>query len=122
MQDYKRIKVWQAGYGLVLDVYRLTDLFPKSEIYSLTSQLRRAAVSIPSNIAEGTAKESDIDFARFLDIALGSTFEIECQLMIAQKLDYMCIDIFDNLYSRVDEIKKMLSSLIRSVRDAQLKT
>ena len=116
MQDYRKIKVWQRSYYLVLKVYKLTETFPKHELYALTSQIRRAAVSIPSNIAEGSAKDSDADFARFLEIALGSAFEMECQLMIANDLDYVAGDDRQSLLREVEELKKMLSGFIKAIR------
>ena len=116
MQDYKNIKVWQKSYKLVLRVYKLTDVFPRHELYALTSQLRRAAVSVPSNIAEGSAKESDTDFARFLEIAIGSAFEMECQLMLAKDLGYIQENSCSDILNEVDEVKKMLASFIRTLR------
>ena len=116
MQDYRKIKVWQKSYSLVLDVYRLTETFPKHELYALTSQIRRAAVSIPSNIAEGSARGSDADFARFLDIAIGSAFELECQLMLARDLSYIGEHESEAVMRDVEELKKMLAAFVKALR------
>jgi four helix bundle protein len=116
MRDYKKIKVWQKSYKLVLDIYRMTESFPKQEIYALTSQIRRAAVSIPSNIAEGSAKDSEPDFARFLEISLGSAFELECQLLLARDLSYIQLENSQNLMQDVEEVKKMLFAFIKTLR------
>ena len=115
MQDYKNLKVWQSSFELVADVYKLTKFFPKEERYGLSSQMQRAVVSIPSNIAEGAAKDSQNDLARFLDIALGSAFELECQIMIARSLQYINEDIFNKTYNKIELTKKMLYSFIRAV-------
>ena len=89
MSSYRDLKVWQLGIEISLEVYRVTNNFPKHELYGLTSQLRRAAVSIPSNIAERQARKTPKEMARFLDIAKGSLAEIETQLIIASKLGYL---------------------------------
>lgn len=86
MKNFKNLKVWQNGIELVVDVYKRLESFPKEEIYGLTGQIKRSSVSIPSNIAEGSGRGSNKDFNRFLDIALGSSFELETQLIIANKL------------------------------------
>ncbi len=78
MQDFRNLEVWQRAYALALDVYRASRQFPREEIYSLTSQVRRCSISIPSNIAEGCGRQTDADFKRFLHIAMGSAAELEC--------------------------------------------
>jgi len=120
MQDYKNIIVWQKSYHLVLQIYKLTETFPKHELYALTTQLRRAAVSIPSNIAEGSAKESDLDFARFLEMAIGSAFEIECQLMLAGDLGYIQQKDVRSILQEIAEVKKMLAAFIKKLRSKKL--
>ena len=116
MQDYRQIKVWQKSYALTLKIYKLTESFPRHELYGLTSQLRRAGVSIPSNIAEGTAKVSDKDFARFLETSLGSAFEVECQLLLAKDLGYVLEAGLGDTMLTIDEIKKMLYAFIKKLR------
>lgn len=89
MQDFKKLKVWQKAHQLTLAIYETTHAFPRTEQYSLTAQMRRCVVSIPSNIAEGTGRGSKADFARFLQIALGSASELEYQILLARDLGYM---------------------------------
>jgi four helix bundle protein len=114
MSDYKDLRVWQESMEFVHDVYKATQSFPKDEIYGLTNQIRRAAVSIPSNIAEGASRSSQKDFVRFLHIALGSASEIETQILIAARLLYLSNP--DNLLTRVTVIRKSINALIRSLR------
>ena len=112
MKNFKNLKVWQKGIELVVKVYRYSQKFPQEEIYGLTSQMRRSAISIPSNIAEGAARNSTKDYVRFLYISLGSLSELETQIIIASKLDYM-----DNpLEEKIIEIRKMLTALIKSLK------
>ena len=113
LKSHKDLKVWQESMTLVVAVYKATEDFPKHEIYGLTSQIRRAAVSIPSNIAEGAGRRGNKEFIRFLYIALGSLSEVETQLEIAFRLNYLeCIeDINKSIYF----IRKMLANLIKSL-------
>ncbi|MBI5030459.1 MAG: four helix bundle protein [Chloroflexi bacterium] len=113
MHNYKELKVWQKGMDLVVTVYKLTRTFPKDELFGLTSQLRRAAVSISLNIAEGAGRETDIEFARFLDIALGSTYESIVALSIAQRLGYCNLEESNGLVEQAEEIARMLTGLIK---------
>ena len=115
MQDFRRLKVWQLGHEFTLAVYAATAKFPRSESFSLTSQLRRSASSIPSNIAEGCGRGSNADFARFLQTARGSASEADYQLQLAHELNYVDQDTYADL-RRVDELQRMLSSLIRTLR------
>ena len=117
LQDYKNIKVWQKSYKLVLSVYKLTEEFPNHELYALTSQLRRAAASIPTNIAEGCGRNTDKDFARFLDIASGSASETDYHLLLSKDLKFIDAEHYKSLYEQLTEIRKMLSSLIRKIRN-----
>lgn len=82
MKDFKNLKVWQKGIKLVVDIYKTSKKFPQEELYGLTSQMRRSAISVPSNIAEGCGRNSDKDFNRFLEISLGSSFELENKLLL----------------------------------------
>ena len=116
MQNYKDLKVWAKAHEYTLNVYEITKLFPKEEIYSLTNQLRRAALSIPANIAEGCGKNSQLDFANFLNIALGSANESEYLLILSKDLNYLKIESFDKLFKLINEIKGMLIVLISKVR------
>jgi four helix bundle protein len=119
MQDFKQLKVWEKSHQLTLDVYRATVSFPQEERYGLTSQIRRAASSIPANIAEGCGRDSQGDFLRFLRIALGSASELEYHLILACDLDYLPDADFEPLNRAVVEAKKMLTALIRSIQRHQ---
>ena len=106
MKNFKNLKVWQRGIELVVDVYKKTNNFPNEELYGLTSQIKRSAISIPSNIAEGSGRGSKKDFNRFLDISLGSSFELETQLIIAKRLDFINDDFnfkFDHSLIKVSD-------------------
>ena len=116
MQDFKDLKVWEKSHAMVLDVYRLTRAFPKEELYGLTSQLRRASVSIPSNIAEGCGRGSDADFARFLKISMGSACELEYLLFLAVELEMLKNENFKDLSVDLVEVKKMLTGLLKKLK------
>ena len=116
MQNYKELKVWEKAHSFTLQVYEATRLFPKEEIYSLTNQLRRASSSIPANIAEGCGKSSQLEFAHYLNIALGSANESEYYLILSKDLKYLVEELFDRLFKNINEVKGMLISLINKVR------
>ncbi|MDO8465957.1 MAG: four helix bundle protein [Gallionella sp.] len=111
IESYRSLLVWQKSVDFVVLVYQLLGMFPKNEQYGLTSQMQRAAVSIPSNIAEGKERQSDRYFARFIAIALGSLAELETQLLIAQRLGYLGESGLQAATTQADEIRKMLRSL-----------
>jgi four helix bundle protein len=117
MAGYRELKVWQLGVDLALQIYRKTADFPKAEQYGLTSQLRRAAVSIPSNIAEGHARKTRREMQRFANIAKGSLAELETQLIIAGELKLVSDEILQNLLRMTEEESRMLSGLLRSIND-----
>lgn len=110
--DYKRLKVWQKAMDLTEEVYRLVRLLPREETYALSDQLRRAVVSMPSNIAEGHGRGSDKEFVKFLTIAWGSLFEIETQLLICNRLYLLTKETTQLAFSMITEIGKMLNALI----------
>jgi len=114
---YKDLIAWQKGMDLVATIYDATQTFPSHEQFGLTSQLRRAAVSVPSNIAEGKAHYSNRDFVRFLRHARGSLAEIETQVLIAQQRKYLNTETATNLSQKIDELGRILSGLINSLRD-----
>lgn len=116
MQDFRKLKVWQKSHELVLAAYRATVGFPQTEVYGLTSQTRRAASSIPANIAEGCGRSSDKDFARFLHISMGSACEFEYHLLLTRDLCYLPEDSYLDLSTRVSEVKMMLASFIKTLR------
>jgi len=115
VKSYKDLIVWQKAMTLVVLVYRVTRAFPREEIYGLTSQLRRAAVSIPSNIAEGQARQSTAEFRNFLSIARGSLAEVETQLLIAKRLNYLEAEQLTSVLEIHQEVSKMLPSLINKL-------
>ena len=112
--DHKSLDVWKESITLVKEVYKLTSDFPKEERFGLISQIRRAAVSIPSNIAEGCARNSDKELIQFLYISLGSLSELETQFIIANELGY--ISKTDYLFDDINKIKKMILGLIKYLR------
>lgn len=116
MRDHRKLRAFELADQLALEVYQTTKTFPKEEMFGITSQLRRAAVSIPSNIVEGCARNSNADFLRFLDIAFGSGRELEYQLSLATRLGYVNQSESQRLDSIVNELMKVLSGLIKSQR------
>ena len=115
-QHFKDLIVWQKAMDLVANVYRTTDNFPKREIYSLTDQIRRAAVSVPSNIAEGQAHYNKGEFVHFLRHANGSLAELETQILLAERLEYVRSEQVQSLLKQVIEVGKLLNGLINSLR------
>lgn len=115
MKDFRELKVWQKSHQTTLDVYRITYRFPKDELYGLTSQARRASASIAANIAEGCGRGSDADFARFLQMAMGSASELDYHLLLACDLGFLEISKHQKLASEVSEVKRMLTSLIQKL-------
>jgi len=111
VKNYRELIVWQKAMDLVEMIYQVTRQFPKEELYGLTSQIRRAAVSIPSNVAEGQARQSTAEFRNFLSIAQGSRAEVETQLMIAQRLGYLSQEKAEQILNISEEIKRMIYSL-----------
>ena len=116
VQDFHNLLVWQKSHACTLLVYKLTKSFPDDERFGLTSQLRRSVSSIPANLAEGCGRGSDQDFARFVQIAMGSAAEVEYHLLLAKDLDYIGADDFTKLTSTIQEVKRMLASLLKTVR------
>jgi len=115
LKSYKELIVWQKSMVLVKDIYKLTSAFPENEKYGLVSQMRRAAVSIPSNIAEGWGRLSRKSYIHFLRISRGSLFELETQILITKELNY--ISDSENSENIIIEISKMLNSLIRKLEE-----
>lgn len=115
MKDFRTLKVWEKAHSLVLQVYTSTKSFPKEELYVLTSQIRRAALSIPTNIAEGCGRGSNADFNRFLQISFGSATETEYLLLVSKELEYIKSQHYERLNNNIEEIKKMLSSLMQKI-------
>jgi four helix bundle protein len=116
MKDFKELKVWQKAHGMTVAVYLASRSFPKEEIYGLTSQLRRAAVSVGANIAEGCGRRSDGEFLRFLQIARGSASEVEYHLLLARDLRFLPSAAHNELEQKVVEVQRMLTALVTSVQ------
>ncbi len=116
MRDWKKYNVWQLSHQFLLEIYKITKSFPKDELFNLTSQLRRASLSIPTNISEGAGRNSDAEFIRFLTISQGSANESEYLILIAKDLFYINDDLYNELNDKINVIKKMLYKLIQSIR------
>jgi len=118
MKDFRELKVWHKAHELTLAVYQATAAFPKAELYGLTSQMRRATVSIPANIAEGCGRGSDAELARFLQIALGSASELEYHLLLSHDLSLLPPDDYQKLHTQTVEVKRMLAPFINKLRNS----
>jgi four helix bundle protein len=115
-EGFHELKIWQRSHRLTLDVYRVTQPFPKDEIYGLTSQMRRASASIPANIAEGCGRQGDLELARFFQMAMGSACELEYHLLLAFDLNLLKESEYKPISIEVTEIQKMLASFIMKLR------
>jgi four helix bundle protein len=116
MKDFHSLKVWEKAHTLVLAVYKSTGQFPKQELYSLTNQIQRAAVSVPTNIAEGCGKDSDGELKRYFTIAMGSASELEYLLLLARDLGYLPADVYQPLQNDLVETRKMLNAFIQKLK------
>ena len=117
MRDFHKLGIWQRSHQLTLDVYKMSISFPKDELFGLTSQIRRAASSIPTNIAEGCGRASNKDFAHFLQIAIGSASEVEYELLLAHDLEYINDESFIKLTSETIAIRKMIIKYQSELKD-----
>ena len=113
VNNFRELDVWKKAVELATRIYKLTDDYPKQEMYGLTSQIRRCTVSISSNIAEGAGRRSRNEFRQFLNIAMGSCYELETQLTISKNLDYIRVNNYDELIDLLTEIQKMIYALIK---------
>ena len=116
MQDYRNLKVWERSHQLTLAIYKATSLFPKDELYGLTSQIRRSCSSIPANIAEGCGRDGDAEFARFLHIAMGSASELDYHLLLARDLGFLHDTNYERLENELREVRRMLNVFIQKLR------
>ena len=116
MQDFRKLNVWEKAHELTLLIYQTSKKFPKEEMFSLTSQIRRASSSIPTNIAEGCGRGTDKDFARFIQIAMGSASELEYLILLSFELEFLTKEKFKTINDKIIEIKKMLASLLKTLR------
>src|SRR3989338_2316899 len=117
MKSYKELIVWQKSFQLVILVYKLTSKFPREEIYGLTSQVRRASVAIPSNIAEGFARKYRKEYIQFLSVAYGSGAEFETQLLLSKELKYMSEEEYSKIILLLGEVMKMLNKMLLNLRN-----
>ena len=122
MKDFRTLEVWQKAHQVTLAAYRVTKTFPADERFGLTSQIRRAASSVPANIAEGCGRRGDAEFHRFLQIAMGSASELEYHLLLSRDLEYFNPSDHKVLTAEVQRVKKMLSSLIRTIDESREKS
>ena len=115
MRDYKKYNVWKLGHEITLEIYKLTKVFPKEELYGMISQMRRAAYSIPSNIVEGCGRESDREFRRFLIISQGSASELEYFTILAHDLGYIETSNFETVLDKINKTRRSLNNLITKI-------
>ena len=116
MQSFRNLKVWEKSHRLTLDVYASSKAFPRDEMFGLTSQMRRSSASIGMNIAEGCCRKGDAEMGRFLQIAMGSASELEYQFFLARDLGYLHNPDYERFTLQVEEVEKMLSSLLQKVK------
>lgn len=116
MKDFRTLKVWEKSHKIVIKLYGLTEKFPKTEMFGLVSQIRRASASIPTNISEGCGRGSDLDFARFLQISMGSASELEYLILLSFDLKFISKEDESLLIIEIQEIKKMLTALINKIK------
>ena len=121
MHNFKELKTWQEGIDLVLEIYQITGVFPSEEKFGLISQMRRCAVSIPSNIAEGAGRSTDKSFAHFLDISYGSSCELETQIIISSKLGFISVDKLKSILFRIHKVQKMIFNFKKVLEKRYLK-
>lgn len=116
VQDFKQLMVWRKGKALAVLVYKMTKAFPKDEMYGITSQMRRACVSIPSNISEGSCRQHTGEYIQFIYTAMGSAAELETQLLISEELGYLGAGEKDAAIDLIQEIQRMLNGLVKALR------
>jgi four helix bundle protein len=117
MSNFRNLLIWQKSKVLVTKIYTITNNFPKEEVFGLTPQIKRSAISIPSNIAEGLGRESSNEFLRFLKISIGSLFELQTQLEIAKNIIYLDEETFNNLYEDTRELERMIVSFTNKIKN-----
>ncbi len=116
MRNFRQLEVWQKAIDMADKVYAVCDAFPKYELYALSDQLRRAAVSMASNIAEGASRTSTAEFAHYLEISIGSAFEVETQLFIAKKRNYVSEETYENCAKELQTLERQLNTFISKLR------
>jgi len=116
MMDIENLQIWKLGVKMAKDVYLLTEKFPKREVYGLTDQIRRAAVSVPSNIAEGKGRSTAKDFVHFLNTARGSLYELKTQLYIAREIEYLTEEDFSSLHKQIENLSHKIVAMIKFLK------
>ena len=116
MVNFRQLKMWQSGMDIVVSIYKLSEILPSNEKYGLRSQITRAAISIPSNIAEGSSRDSQKDFKRFLEMALGSAFELETQLICVKNLELLEDNHLSQILKMLEKEQKMINSYIKKIK------
>lgn len=116
MRNFRKYEVWKRGIQLSKNIYSLSESFPDKEKFALTNQIQRAAVSVASNIAEGSSRNSEIEFIRYLEIAMGSAFEVETQLIIAHEIGYISREIVDQEVEKLHTLQKQLNQFILKIK------
>jgi four helix bundle protein len=119
MQDFRDLKVWEKAHHLALETYRTTERFPREELFGLTSQMRRSAASIPTNLAEGCGRSGNAELIRFARISMGSASELEYQAMLAHDLRLLPESDYAKLNEGISEVKRMLASFVRGMREVE---
>jgi four helix bundle protein len=119
MRDFRKLEIWTKGMDVVKEIYVLTKQLPDNEKFGLVSQMQRCAVSIPSNIAEGCSRNSEVEFKRFLEIAIGSAFELETQIIICNELFFLSIEETNPIINQLNTLQKQLNSLISIIAKRQ---
>ena len=117
MRDFRQLRVWEESHILTLEIYKSTKNFPKEELFSLTSQMRRSASSIPSNIAEGCGRGTNREYAQFLQIAMGSAYELDYQVLLSKDLKYINPSNYERINGKIDRVKRQLAALLKKVRE-----
>lgn len=116
MRNFRKLTIWRQGIDIVKDIYKLSAQLPSEEKFGLKSQIRRASVSVPSNIAEGSSRNSEIEFKRFLEIAMGSLFELETQLIIIEELNLIASESLKDTFELIETEAKMINGLINTIK------
>ncbi|PKQ45682.1 four helix bundle protein [Confluentibacter flavum] len=116
MRDFRKLDIWKNGIDLVKEIYLLSEKLPSEEKFGLRSQITRTSISIPSNIAEGCSRNSEVEFKRFLEIAIGSLFELETQLIITQELGFIKLEVLEPIFKAIEKEAKMINSLINKIK------
>ncbi len=118
MRNFRKLKIWQQGIEIVKEVYKLSQKLPSEEKFGIKSQITRAAISVPSNIAEGSSRNSEIEFKRFLEIAMGSLFEVETQLIIVEQLGFIKSEDLKSIFEMIALEGKMINGLINTIKNS----